>query len=443
MPETCNEVKMFRMGLTSRAVLRAVLSLGCAIGVFCVPRPAAAQGQRTVEDQPQPLPPPGDPRRRRDEIKAVEGLLPRSADRGAALFMLAEHYARLGDLPKALALLKQCVDLDQGFDPADVPAFAPLKNQPGFAALVDRARRRFPPTHQAHVAFTIAQPDLFPEGLAVDGSRRVFYMGSMHHNKIVEITEAGEVSDFVKEGAYDLMPVGGVHVEPADHSVWCATDPGEKNRSEIVHFNTQGQLLEHYPAPGAGPHDLNDLVLRGAGEIYTTDTFANQVFRFDRKSHAFTALDLSTGRRGRPVFYPNGITLSDDGSVLYIADLLGILRLDLRTDEIQEVRPAAHDTLAGVDGLYWYKGSLVGVQYGTGARRVMRWTLSPEGRDVTASRTLERGTDLVKDPTTGAILDGMFYFMANTGIDNLNEDDGKVVDPAKLEPLHIAVVPLN
>jgi sugar lactone lactonase YvrE len=272
----------------------------------------------------------------------------------------------------------------------------------------------------------------------VDASKRIFYMGRMHHNKIVRITEAGTISEFVGEGVYDLMPVGGVHVDPMDHSVWCATDPGEKNRSEIVHFDVQGELLERYAAPGTGPHDLNDLVLRSTGEIYVTDTYANQVFRFDRESHKFATLDLSHHEKGRPVFYPNGITLSDDGDVLYVADILGILRLNLRTNKVEEVKPAAHDTLAGVDGLYWYKGGFVGIQYGTGASRVMHWTLSPDGSEVAHSKTLERGTELVKDPTTGAVIGSNFYFMANTGIDNL-DDNGKILDPAKLEPLHLAV----
>jgi hypothetical protein len=71
----------------------------------------------------------------------------------------------------------------------------------------------------------------------------------------------------------------------------------------------------------------------------------------------------------------------------------------------------------------------------------MRWKLSPDGREVTASETLEYHTDLVSDPTTGAILNGDFYFIANTGIYNLRDD--KIVDPTKLEPVHIAVVRLK
>lgn len=415
-----------------RASIGAGLILASAI-VFTVHTSSVAIGtadasqQAVYSDVSQRL---------RDEIKTLEDILQRAVDRGAVLFLLAHDYARLGDHAKALDLLKQCVTLDEGFDPAGDKAFAPLQGDREFQNLVEHVRQKTLPVHRAQVAFTIEQKDLFPEGLAVDPSAHLFYMGSEYHNKIVKISQAGAVADFVKEGIYDLMPVGGVHVDPADHSVWCATDPGKKNRSEIAHFDAQGTLLERYQPTTAGPHDLNDLVLRGTSEIYVTDTEGNHVFRFDRKSRRFAELNL-----GRPVFGPNGITVSDDGDVLYVGDDLGVIRMDLRTNQAQDVRPVAHDTMAGVDGLYWYEGGLVGIEYGTAANRVMRWNLTQDGRAVKSSEVLERGTDMVRDPTTGAILDGKLYFMANTGIENL--EDGKISDPAKLEPLRIAVLPLK
>jgi hypothetical protein len=71
----------------------------------------------------------------------------------------------------------------------------------------------------------------------------------------------------------------------------------------------------------------------------------------------------------------------------------------------------------------------------------MRWKLAPDGRKVVANETLEYRTDLVSDPTTGALYQGKFYFMANTGIDNLQDDE--IVDPAALAPVRIAAVPLR
>ena len=370
------------------------------------------------------------------EIHAIEALTQQFPEHGAALFSLARLYARLGELPKALTLLKQCAALDEGFDPGAARGLQELKDDAEFQELVEQARRRYPPVHHARVAFTVPNKDLFPEGLAVDAEKRLFYMGSMHRKKIVKITTSGEVSDFAPEDLYGLNPVGGIRIDPANSDVWAASDPGETRASELLHFDAQGKLLGRYPAPSTGSRDLNDLVLRGEREVYTTDSFANLVYRFDRKPHEFTSL-----RFLRPIFLPNGITLSGDGNLLYVADMLGVIMVDLRTGAAKDVVPDAHDTLAGIDGLYWYKGDLIGVQYGTAAYRVMRWSLAKDGRAVAASEVLERGTELVDDPTTGAIFQGNFYFMANTGIDNLEND--KIVDESKLEPVHIAVVALK
>jgi len=399
----------------------------------------AGSSQAALPQSSTPSPtPPADAENVRAEIRLLESVLPRVLDRGATLFLLARNYARVGEQQKALALLKECVALDAGFvpDPIRSRSLRSLESNPEFRELLAQARRRHVPVHKAHIAFTVPTEDLFPEGLAVDASNGVFYMGSMHSKKIVRFTLTDGVSDFVKQDAYDLSPVGGVHVDPEDHTVWASTDAGVKERPELLHFDTKGKLLERYASPGRMPYDLNDLVLRGQREIFTTDTEGHHVYRFDRVSHTFASMKL-----WRPVFYPNGITLSRDGNLLFIADMLGVIRLDLRTNESSDVDPGAHNTLSGIDGLYWYMGELLGVQYGTGEYRVMRWKLTPGGRKVSASETLEYLTDLVSHPTTGAILEDKFYFIANTGIYNLEAD--KVVDPAKLEPVHIAVVPLK
>jgi sugar lactone lactonase YvrE len=381
---------------------------------------------------------PADAENVRAEIRALETVLPRVPDRGATLFLMSRDYAHLGDFPKALALLKECMALDAGFvpDPANSPSLRPLEQNAEFRELLAGARHRYSSTHKAQVAFTVPVEDLFPEGLAVDTSKGVFYMGSMHQKKIVQFTLRGGVSDFVKQDVYDLSPIGGVHVDPADHTVWAASDAGAKQRPELLHFDAQGKLLERYASPGQMPHDLNDLVLRGQKEIFTTDTEGGNVYRFDRLSHTLSAMKL-----WRPAFYPNGITLSRDCKLLFVADMLGVIRVDLETNESSDIDPGARNTLSGVDGLYWRNGELLGVQYGTGEYRVMRWKLSPDGRKATGSEVLEYRTNLVSDPTTGALFEDNFYFLANTGIYNLEHD--KIVDAAKLEPVRIAVVPLK
>ena len=124
-----------------------------------------------------------------------------------------------------------------------------------------------------------------------------------------------------------------------------------------------------------------------------------------------------------------------------MADILGVICVDLRDRSTQEVIPGKDTTLAGIDGLYWYKGGLLGVQYGTGSYRVARWALSADGLRVASTEILEYRSPLVSFPTTGAIVGQNFYFIANTGVGNLNHDT--IVDPGKLEPIYIAVVLLK
>src|SRR5205807_8906336 len=64
------------------------------------------------------------------EIQKVEASLSKINDRGAALFLLAKQYAQLGELLKALSLLKECISLDEGFDPGDSPALRRLQSVP-------------------------------------------------------------------------------------------------------------------------------------------------------------------------------------------------------------------------------------------------------------------------------------------------------------------------
>jgi sugar lactone lactonase YvrE len=90
--------------------------------------------------------------------------------------------------------------------------------------------------------------------------------------------------------------------------------------AELVDFDRVGKLLERFPPTKSGKHLFNDLVLREGREIYLTDSLANRVYRFDLRSHSFDELTFP-----RAIYYPNGIALSDDGNLLYVADAFGIL----------------------------------------------------------------------------------------------------------------------
>jgi sugar lactone lactonase YvrE len=382
----------------------------------------------------------------RTEMTAAERLLGKTPDRASVLYLLAALHAQLGEIQQAMTNLKECVSLKEGFDPSGGPEFAALKGAREYDQLVEQARKDFPAASQARLAY-ITEKDLVPEGLAYDSARNVFYLSSLNLRKIVKIpgnsvikapiknAAAEKGSDFVPSDRYKLLPILGIRMDPGDGSVW-SNSCLDEGRSELLHFDPEGTLLGRYRTQQPGKHCFNDLVVLPSGEVFLTDTLANQLLQFQPKTQTFRETKVS-----RELLEPNGITLSGDNQLLYVADQLGVLRVDLKSGESVEVDAGPHSTLAGIDGLYWHKGSLIAIQNGIGTPRVAAFQLAKDGAHVSKTTILEYRSNLCVLPTTGALGEDDFYYIVNSGSDNLNTN-GRVLDVTKLQPVRIAVIHL-
>jgi hypothetical protein len=414
--------------------LRSLVLL-CLIAALPFLSLAAHSQEKEKEQIKGVLAEPDDAAEVREQIASVEKLLPQLADRGAALYFLSTAKQHLGETLEALKLLKECLALREGFDPAGSPSLKVLKGSKEFDDLVASVHRDFPSVAQARLAFITEEKDLVPEGLAYDAGQNLFYLGSLNRRKIVKITAEGRVSDFVPAGRDNLLPVLGIRLDPGDGTVWANSWAEATQHSELLHFDAAGKLLGRYAPADAAKHGFNDLVVRKSGEVLLTDSVSNQVFRVDPSAHMFTPLPVH-----RPVSGPNGIALADDDRELFIADDFGVVRVSLEDGASSDVNPGPRSTLAGIDGLYWRKDSLIAVQNGIGSPRIAAFKLSKDGTRVTQTTVLENRSAFTSLPTTGAIRGNDFYFIVNSQVDNMN--GGKVMDVTKLAAIRIAVVRL-
>lgn len=370
-----------------------------------------------------------------DEVQAkiadVEKRLPQIPDRGAALYFLAAAKQHLGETLEALKLLKECLALHQGFDPAGSPSLKVLKGDKEFDDLVAGVHRDFPVVTHATRAFGTEEKDLIPEGLAYDPRQDVFYLSSLLRRKIVKIAADGKVSDFVPAGRDHLLPVLGIRVDPNDGTVWANSWDENGDRSELLHFDASGYLLGRYRPSDGAKHGFNDLVVMKSGTIYLTDSVSDQVLRFDARARAFSVIPVY-----RELSAPNGIATNDDEQQLFVADDFGVVRMEVIRGSSGEVSPGPRNTLAGTDGLYWYKGSLIAVQNGIGSPRIAAFRLSPDGTHVIRTTVLENRSAFMDQPTTGAIRGDTFYFIVNSQGGNLNGDH--VLDVTTLAPVRVA-----
>ena len=362
----------------------------------------------------------------------------------AVKYQLAGDYAIIGDFDKTFELAKEVAQADQGFDfpidsPFDAGQFAPFKllaNCPEFTQIADTVRALHPPVHQSTSAFVIPDRTLIPEGLAYDERTQSFLMGSLNEKKIIRYAKDGTVSEFVPTGQNGLAEVLGIRMDPKDGSVWVASGENAQNAA-LFHFSPTGQFIGKYPPPGdKSDHLFNDLVVCRDGDIFLTDSYANEVYVLPHGQSTLVPL-----RTARSLCYPNGIALTPDDRTVFIADAFGVLVLDRTNSSTRPIQPGAHITLSGFDGLYTWRDCLVGVQNSLGSPRVALVRLSAD-RTQTAGITLpEYRTQFTQLPTTGAVVGDTFYYITNSQFDHYQ--DGKLLKPNELAPIVVAKVALR
>lgn len=407
------------------AVARFVLLLALAVTASAT----RAQDAEQIRGEPD------DASAVREQIAKIEKRLPQIPDRAAALYVLATLKQHLGETREALQDLKECVALKEGFDPSGSPSLGALKGTKEFDDLVATVHRDFPVVSHAKLAMASEEKDLIPEGLAYDSRQNIFLLSSLHQRKIVVIGADGKAADFTPAGFAHILPVLGIRPDPNDGSIWASSWDENGDRSELLHFDNAGKLLGRYASNDHAKHGFNDLVVAKDGDIFLTDSVSNEVYHFSPQTKLFARVPLS-----RELSAPNGIALADDGHQLFIADDFGLVRIDTATNASSEVSPGPHATLAGIDGLYYRKGTLIAVQNGIGQPRIVAFRLNRDNTSVTQTTVLESRTGFTKLPTTGALRDNDFYFITNSGVDNL--DGTRILDLTRLEPTRIAVVHL-
>lgn len=117
-----------------------------------------------------------------------------------------------------------------------------------------------------------------------------------------------------------------------------------------------------------------------------------------------------------------GLTFTPDEKTMFVADYgKGIFKIEMKTKQITQLKPAANITLLGLDGFYFYKGNLIGVQNGIDPQRIVRFQMNPQATEITKFTSLEVDHLDFNEPTLGVIIDDELFFVANSQWSLVNE----------------------
>ncbi len=271
-----------------------------------------------------------------------------------------------------------------------------------------------------------------------------FFVSSVHKRKILSVSRTGEAKTFASEQD-GLFSVLGMSVDAKRRHLWVTSTAfpqmlnfkkEEDGVSAVFKFDLRTKkLLKKYVLSNATKkHALGDLTIQSNGDVFTTDSLSPAVYLIRPQKDAIE-LFLEDAGFGSP----QGLAFSGDERHLFMADYLtGLFDIDVSTKKVTHLAPAAGATLLGIDGLYFHKGSLIGVQNGVTPQRVVRLSLSKDLGRVERLEVLEANNPVFLEPTLGVLVNDTFLFIANSQWPLVDENgklaaDDKLQDPVVLK----------
>jgi hypothetical protein len=303
--------------------------------------------------------------------------------------------------------------LDLG-NPAEEPVFATLNARGSLRHIADLYREGLV-AKTAHVRVaTLVDPDLVTEDIVCERESGSFLLSSVRDRKILRLKAPARVHDFVTEAQTPLWGVFALGLDAPRNILWASTSTtnisppiqaGEDDRTAVLALNARtGAVVSRYDLPRGGPHALGDMTISPTGTVYVSDGLGGGVYTVAPGRVSALAPLIQPGE----VASPQTPALTRDGSRLLVPDYVrGIAIVDLKTRSVSWIKHPPELVQNGTT-----PERIIMMQLADGLTRVERWSV-----------LLARAPGL-GDPTHGCLRGRDFYFIANSGWDQF-EDDGK------------------
>jgi len=269
--------------------------------------------------------------------------------------------------------------------------------------------------------FILDEKDLVPEGIAYSETKDVFYLSSIAKSKIIEWDrKTGRQIDFIKEREFGYSPGAGIYVDDEQNLLHAIGGyyMSDDSLSSLFSFdlNTK-KLLKRYNA--SGKHFLNDMTKDRKGNIYLTDTKGSAIFLLQQGNDS-----LELFFESHEIQFPNGITISDDNTKLYIASATkGVRILNISTKNILNKK----DTLKltqGIDGLEFYNNNLYAIQNGVKSNtdNFRKLILNETQDQIINVKVIDSNTPKLNIPLTFCFAQDKAVVIGNSNLQYLNQE---------------------
>ena len=358
-------------------------------------------------------------------MKLVHEMRPRNP---AIRYNLAGAYALTGNADQAFELLQGLAIAGLSYPVERSPMFVSLMRRNRFMIITSYFAANREPFGSSRKAFTVDEPDLIPAGLAYDSKEKVFFISSVRKRKVVRIDRLKRAEDFISPGQDGLLATTALLADPQRRLLWvCATGnpdmegytPEHAGKSFVAAYDLDtGELRRTYAPADSQKHNFNDITLASNGDVYVVDARGMAVYRISEGSESMQPVIKALTFRAI-----QGITLDEKGEYLFVSDYSkGVFLVELATGGYFLMAAPEDQVVVGIDGLYFYKNSLIGVQNGIQPHRIIRMQLSDSFDRIVSVQPLEVNNEHFDRPALGAVVKDQFYYIANSQMGRLRGD---------------------
>jgi hypothetical protein len=354
---------------------------------------------------------------------------------------LARVAATAGDTATVFHALEQLRRLDVPRALGADPVLGRIVMGTRFAALL----RWNDSTAHAPTASTvfraIADSTLWPEGAECTPTASTCWVSGIATQRIHTIASETRVASLLAEQL--AGPVTAIRYDAARRLLWASTSSGigpaprMSQAATLVRIDVVAQRVTgRWELPDTGgvsrEHVLGDIAVAADGDVIVSDS---------RTPTLYLLHDEQLSAIRDPHFRSlQGIAVVPDSPHLIVADYShGLLRVDRRTHHVQRLGDPPTGTALGVDGLSWYRGSLIGVQNGVVPARIVRFSLDAGLSRLTAARTIDRNNPLADEPTGGTIVGDAFVYLSSSSWDKYDDDGARIAARPLRSPVLLRV----
>ncbi len=338
------------------------------------------------------------------------------------MYQLAKAFALNDQLDSSSHFLTRALAIKADFNLKD-SVFLAWQETPQFQRLHKLQQQLLQVVRKSVPQVILRERDLHIESVAYDPNAKRFYFGSVYQQKILwsQLNDT-VIHNFTTTGQDDLWSVFGMKVDANKKQLWACSvttenminsDTAKIERSAIFKYDLKsGRLLKKYLLDDPQvSHWFGDLTINDHGDVYISDSRTNNIYSITEGADS-----LSLFLAGDSFLSLQGLDFDETQRYLFVSDyVLGPHKIDLTSKQVTAITCDNPDiSLKAIDGLYYHQNSLVTTQNQVVPMRVAKYQLDKTGTKVIGVDYLEKGHDLLNEPTLGIIEGSDFYYVTNS-----------------------------